>query len=116
MLDLNYVRENLTEVTEALEKRNASHEAFELLRTFDSADKARRRAIAESDKLNEERNLLTRQIGTLMQAGQADKALRLRAEVNDLKEAINKKNLWRDQCEADMREILAALPNIPHES
>ncbi|MEK6279973.1 MAG: serine--tRNA ligase [Acidobacteriota bacterium] len=116
MLDLNYVRENLTQVTEALEKRNASHEIFELLRAFDSADKARRRAIAESDKLNAERNELSKQIGTLMKEGHADNALRLRAEVNDLKEAITKKNSRRDQFEKEMQEILSSLPNIPHES
>ncbi len=116
MLDLNYVRENLARVIKALEDRNASNETFESLRRFDSADKARRRAIAESDKLNAERNELSVQIGMLMKEGKADEALRLRTEVSGLKEAISKKDSWRDQVEKDMQEILLALPNIPHES
>ncbi len=58
MLDLNYVRENLRQVYEALEKRKASEEAFELLGKFTLADNARRRAIADSEKLNAERNEL----------------------------------------------------------
>ena len=116
MLDLNYVRENLTRVTKALEDRSASHETFEALRLFDTADKARRRAIADSEKLNAERNELSLQIGILMKEGKADQALRLRAEVSGLKEAISEKESWRDKVEKDMKEILLALPNLPHES
>jgi seryl-tRNA synthetase len=116
MLDLNYVRDNLEKVYKSLENRQASEEAFALLNKFASADKERRSAIAESDRLNSERNGLSLQIGALMKQGKPEEALTLRSEVNELKERINRADTIRDQAEKEMREILFALPNIPHES
>ncbi|MBD0371993.1 MAG: serine--tRNA ligase [Pyrinomonadaceae bacterium] len=116
MLDLNFVRDNLDKVFEALEKRNASDEAFKLLKTFNSADEERRRTIAESDQLNAERNEKSKRIGVLMKEGKADEALALRTQVSNLKERIEKVSKWRDKIEEEMREMLSALPNIPHES
>ncbi len=51
MLDLNYVRENLGEILKALQGRGASEEMFTVLAQFSSADKQRRRIIAESDQV-----------------------------------------------------------------
>jgi len=116
MLDLNFVREHLDQVMTALQNRAAGDEAFETLRSFASDDLARRRAIAESDQLNAERNALTAQIGKFMKEGKADEALNLRSQVTELKADISKKNAWREKCELDMAEKLSTLPNIPHES
>ena len=116
MLDLNYVRENIDKVQEALEKRNASEERINLLKGFVEADTDRRGAIAESDSLNQQRNEFSRQIGALMKQGATEEAARLRAQVNDSKERIAGADALRDSAEQRMREILLALPNIPHES
>ena len=116
MLDLNYVRENIESVHEALKKRNASEETFNLLQGFVEADKDRRSAIADSDRLNQQRNEFSRQVGTLMKQGATDEAANLRAQVNDLKEQIARADALRASSEQKMREILSALPNIPHES
>jgi seryl-tRNA synthetase len=116
MLDLNYVRDNIDKVHEALEKRNAPEETFNLLRGFVEADKDRRGAIAESDRLNQQRNEFSRQVGTLMKQGATDEALDLRTQVNDLKERISRADAIRDTSDQRMREILSTLPNIPHES
>ncbi|HEY0321586.1 MAG TPA: serine--tRNA ligase [Pyrinomonadaceae bacterium] len=116
MLDLNYVRDNLDKVLEALEKRNASDEAFKTLKKFTSADIARREAISESDKFNAERNEKSKRVGALMKEGKAEEALNLRTQVSNLKEQIEKISKRREEIEADMREILSTLPNIPHES
>ena len=53
MLDLNYVRENLNEVIEALRNRNFPED---LLLDFDRADKQRRAAIQSSDGYNADLN------------------------------------------------------------
>jgi len=116
MLDLNYVRDNLDKVYKALEDRGASDEAFKLLKTFVSADDERRRVIAESDRLNAERNEMSHKIGALMKERKSEEAVQLRSEVADRKEAIAKLNQWRDKVEQDMHELLSTLPNIPHES
>jgi len=116
MLDLNYVRENIDKVHEALEKRNASEEMVNLLKRFVEADKDRRGAIGESDRLNQQRNEFSRQVGTLMKEGLKDEATSLRLQVNELKERISTADALRDSSEARMREILVSLPNLPNET
>ena len=116
MLDLNYVRENIDKVYEALQARHASDETFALLQSFAEADKDRRGAIAESDQLNSERNKLSQQVGALMKQGKADEALSVRTQVGVLKERAACAETLRDDAETRMREILISLPNIPHES
>jgi seryl-tRNA synthetase len=113
MLDLNYVRENIDKVREALNARGADTSALD---DFARADEERRRTIAESDQLNAQRNASSREIGGLIKEGRKDEAEARRAEVNRLKERIAELDQLRDQNEARMRELLSTLPNIPHSS
>lgn len=113
MLDLNYVRENLEAVRAALEKRNMSPDALD---DFARADEERRRVIAESDRLNAERNAASREIGALMKEGKRDEADARRKAVGELKERMSELDQRRDTAEGRMRELLSTLPNIPHES
>lgn len=116
MLDLNYVRENIDKVRQALETRHASEETFAQITNFADADKERRNAIADSDRLNAERNKFSREIGELMKMGAVNEASDLREKVGELKERINQAEKIRDSSEERMREILSTLPNIPHET
>jgi seryl-tRNA synthetase len=113
MLDLNYVRENLEGVRAALEKRGAPTAALE---DFAQADAERRRVIAESDRLNAQRNTASREIGALIKTGQREEADARRKAVNELKERIGQLDQQRDDAETRMRALLSTLPNIPHES
>ena len=115
MLDPNFVRENISSVSEAMRNRGAT-EALDLLEKFALADKGRRSAIAESDKLNAERNEFSHQIGALMKEGKSEQANALRSQVNTLKERIAGADKHRDQAETEMSELLESLPNIPHQS
>jgi seryl-tRNA synthetase len=116
MLDLNYVRDNIDKVREALEKRHASDETFAQLENFRTADVTRRTAIGNSDAFNAERNKLSKQIGVLMKQGDTDAASDLRAKVNELKKQMSEADAERERSEERMQEILSTLPNIPHES
>src|SRR5262249_11517109 len=113
MLDLNYVRENLEFVREALGKRGMAGTALD---DFARADEERRRTIAESDRLNAERNSASREIGSLMKEGKRDEADARRRAVGELKDRISELDRRRDETEARMREMLSTLPNIPHSS
>jgi seryl-tRNA synthetase len=113
MLDLNYVRENLEKVRAGLKKRGVEPEALD---HFAEADAERRRIIAESDERNAARNTASREIGALMKAGKKDEAEGRRREVNELKERIAQLDQLRDQAETRMRDLISALPNLPHES
>ncbi|HEX5891162.1 MAG TPA: serine--tRNA ligase, partial [Pyrinomonadaceae bacterium] len=113
MLDLNYVRENIDKVREALGARRADTTALD---DFARADEERRRVIAESDQLNAQRNAASREIGGLMKEGKKEEAEARRSEVGKLKERISELDQLRGQTEARMNDLLSSLPNIPHES
>ncbi|HEU5236238.1 MAG TPA: serine--tRNA ligase [Pyrinomonadaceae bacterium] len=113
MLDLNYVRENLAVVRAALEKRGM---AGNVLDAFARADEERRSTIAESDRLNAERNTASREIGSLMKEGKRDEADTRRKAVGELKDRIAELDRRREETETRMRDLLSTLPNIPHES
>jgi seryl-tRNA synthetase len=113
MLDLNYVRENIDKVREALQARRADTSALD---DFARADEERRRAIGESDQLNSQRNNLSKQVGALMKQGRSDEANNLRAQVTELKDRITQSDASRERAEERIQTILVSLPNIPHES
>jgi seryl-tRNA synthetase len=113
MLDLNYVRENLEAVRAAFTAR-----AFPTtpLDDFAELDAERRRVIGESDRLNQERNAASKQIGGLMKEGRNDEAEARKAEVGHLKTQIAELDHRRDEAETRMRELLSTVPNIPDAS
>ncbi|HEX8653365.1 MAG TPA: serine--tRNA ligase [Pyrinomonadaceae bacterium] len=113
MLDLNFVRENLDRVRASLEARGFPTGALD---DFAQADMERRRVIAESDRLNAERNAASREIGALMKEGKRDEAEARRQAVGQLKDRIAELDRARDEAEARMHDLLSTLPNIPHES
>ncbi|HWW77699.1 MAG TPA: serine--tRNA ligase, partial [Pyrinomonadaceae bacterium] len=113
MLDLNYVRANLERVRAALEARGFPTAALE---DFAALDAERRRVIAESDALNAQRNASSREIGALMKEGKKEEAEARRKEVGELKERIAALETARDDAERRMQELLAGVPNVPHES
>src|SRR5882724_1263776 len=113
MLDLNYVRENIEKVRAALQSRGGAVQALD---DFARADAERRKVIAESDRLNAERNASSREIGALMKEGKREAAEARRKEVGALKDHISELDQQRDKTEAQMHELLSTLPNVPHES
>src|SRR5215218_2420106 len=113
MLDLNYVRDNIDHVREALKARRADTTALD---DFTRADEERRRVIAESDQLNARRNASSREIGALMKDGKKDEAEERRAQVAELKNRIGELDQLRAQTEGRMHDLLSTLPNVPHAS
>jgi seryl-tRNA synthetase len=113
MLDLNYVRANLDRVRAALEARGFPRDVLDF---FKSIDEERRNVIAQSDEANAERNKLSREIGEMMKAGRREGAEASRKKVGVLKEEIARLDEARDEAERRMQELLATVPNVPHES
>jgi seryl-tRNA synthetase len=113
MLDLNYVRENINKVRAALQTRGVAATALD---DFARADAERRRVIAESDRLNTDRNQASREIGALMKEGKREEAEERRKQVADSRDRIAELDRLRDEAETSMRELLSSLPNLPHES
>jgi seryl-tRNA synthetase len=110
MLDLNFVRENLETVRNALANRNFPADSLD---KFVEMDTDRRRINGEADAINQQRNSASKEIGALMQAGKADEAEAKKSEVASLKDKQTELEHKRDEADAAMRELLAGLPNIP---
>ena len=110
MLDINFVRENLEAVRRALANRNFPADTLD---RFSELDAERRRVIAEADNINQVRNVSSKEIGALMQAGKRDEAEAKKSEVAGLKARQTELEKARDLADAEMRELLAGLPNIP---
>lgn len=110
MLDLNFVRENLDAVREALANRNFPAESLD---RFVEIDAERRRVIGEADRINQLRNAASKEIGALIQAGDRDKADAKKAEVSGLKDQQAELEKARDAADEEMRDLLSGLPNIP---
>ncbi|MBK9153351.1 MAG: serine--tRNA ligase [Chloracidobacterium sp.] len=110
MLDLNFVRDDLEAVREALAKRSFPADGLD---RFAELDTERRRVIGEADRINQLRNAASKEIGALIQAGRKDEADAKKAEVAGLKETQAELEKERDAADAEMRELLSGLPNIP---
>ncbi|MBC7795778.1 MAG: serine--tRNA ligase [Pyrinomonadaceae bacterium] len=110
MLDLNFVRENFELVKTALENRNFPTES---LKNFAELDAKRRQVIAESDNLNQQRNVLSKEVGALMQAKKREEADALKSQVAEIKAKQSELDKQRDESEAEMHKLLSVLPNVP---
>src|SRR4051794_31657512 len=102
MLDLNFVRNNLDRVREALANRSFPSESLD---RFAELDSRRRQVIGEADQINQDRNSSSKEIGALMQAGKREEAEAKKAEVAGLKDKQAELDRQRDEADAQMREL-----------
>ena len=112
MLDLAYVRENLTQVEEMLRWRGM--DPAQVLSGFRQVDEKRRQLITQSEGLKAQRNRASDEIAKLKKAGhdataQMEQTKALRAQSDELEKQAG-------EIDQEMRTMLAGIPNVPHES
>jgi seryl-tRNA synthetase len=112
MLDLSFVRDNLSRVEEMLRQRGADPAA--VLKDFREVDTQRRQAITEAETMKARRNKASEDISKLKKAGQ-DSAAAI-AETKDLREQIQARERTAADLDARLQDILSGIPNMPHES
>jgi seryl-tRNA synthetase len=112
MLELNFVRDNLPLVEEKLRLRGM--DPGEVLKDFIEVDAQRRQAITEADTTKARRNRASEEIAKLKKSGQ-DAAVQM-SETKELREQIQQLEKVSAQLETRLQEILAGIPNLPHES
>jgi seryl-tRNA synthetase len=112
MLDLNFVRENLALVEEKLRQRGMN--PAEVLKDFGAIDTERRQAITQNETLQARRNRASEEISKLKKSGQD--ATALIHETKELREQVQISEKKAAESEARLRELLAAIPNLPHAS
>jgi len=121
MLDINQLRKNLPTVVAALQKRK-NPQAFLDVAKFTALEAERKTIQARSEELQAKRNTASKQVGQLKGAaakgdaaasGQADS---LMAEVANMKIEMEQASARTDAVQAQIAEMLLAVPNLPHES
>lgn len=110
MLEIKYVRQNLSEVYDALKKREDTAD----LDTFQTAEAARREILSEIEVLRHRRNVVSDEIAGLKKKGEnADEIVAQMREVSTQIKTLEKS---LTESEEKVQEILIRLPNIPHPS
>src|SRR5438552_1617662 len=112
MLDLNFVRDNLSFVEEKLQQRGL--DPADVLKDFRELDTERRQAITEAETLKARRNRASEEIAKLKKSG--EDATALIAETKEFREKIQEKEKAAAEYEIRLHQMLAGIPNIPHDS
>jgi len=110
MHDLSYFRANFDQIAQRLSTRGA----IAGLETFRELDKTRRAAVTETEALKARVNIDSTEIGKLKREG-ADTAER-QENVRAMKARIATLDEQVKGLEEQFRDLLAGIPNLPHES
>jgi seryl-tRNA synthetase len=110
MHDLGTFRANLDAMAERLSTRGLTLP----LEEFRALDTSRRQAITETEQLRAEQNSLSREVQKLRKEGA--NATELQQKSRLMGDRITELGKQVDAVEARFREMLAGIPNVPHES
>lgn len=111
VLDIKYLRNNFEEVTKRLEHRG---EDLSDLERFGEIDQKRRQLIVETENLKAKRNDVSKQIPILKKEGKDVQPVI--TEMREVGDRINELDQELRVIEAQLKQIMLSIPNIPHES
>jgi seryl-tRNA synthetase len=110
MHDLSFFRANLDTIAQRLATRGYPLDVEQ----FRALDSERRAALTETEQLKAQVNAKTAEVGKLRKAGQDTSAIQ--QESRALNERITVLDEKAKAADESFREMLAGVPNIPHES
>ena len=110
MLDLAFVRNNLSLVRERMRDRGAAG----ILGDFEALDAERRKLLSEAEALKAQKNTVSGQIAVLKK--QKQDASALIAEMKEVGQRIQQLDEQAKAADEKLRDLLRRVPNIPHET
>jgi seryl-tRNA synthetase len=113
MLDINLLRKDLAHVVARLEARKTPQPYLDVPR-FQSLEAERKAIQTRTEELQAQRNSLSKQIGQLKGKGQDTTAVM--SEVAGIGDTLKASAERLEAIQADLAEMLMAVPNLPHES
>lgn len=116
MLTLPYIRENKERILAGLETRNYPQDIKASLDQIIDLDDRRKANQAERDDSLSQVNRLSKEIGTLYQSGQREKADEMKAQVADIKEQAKSLEAQQQDIQGQLDDLLLSIPNVPHPS
>ena len=108
MFDIKKIRENPKEFDSSLAKRNFDPCSAELMKI----DEDNRKAIAEAQALQEERNSKSKLIGEYASKGKLDEANKLKEEVSSIKATMHELEVKQKDIAETLRNKLSIIPNL----
>ena len=109
MLDIKWIRENADALDAALASRGAEPSASDLIRF----DEERRQHVQKLQDMQARRNAASKEIGAAMARKDLETAESLKAEVAELKSALQAAEEDARVLDARLEDALAGIPNVP---
>ena len=113
MLDITLLRRDLPGVIAKLEKRESPQPFLDVDR-FAALESERKFVQTRTEELQARRTALSKQIG--MKKGKGEDTAELMAEVNGIADELKAGDLRLEQVQAELHDMLAGVPNLPHDS
>lgn len=108
MLDIKYIRDNLTEVTEKLVKKGHQFDA----ERFVQLDANRKQTMTEGQNLQAQKKQASKKVGALIAQGHSPEEAKQQA-LGDVDDNIRHVEQQAKEAEQSMRDFLLGIPNIP---
>jgi seryl-tRNA synthetase len=115
MIELNIFREQRERVLQSLQKRHVS-DAEEMVAQTIALDDKRKALQAQYDDMKAEFNSSSKKIGQLFQAGKAEEANAMKAQMGDMKEALKQLEEEQKINKEALEAQLLNIPNVLHEN
>jgi len=115
MLDIVQLRKDFNAVITRLETRKQPQPYLDVAQ-FSALEGERKTLQTRTEELQSQRNSLSKQIGMLKGKGQHAEADAVMAQVGQLKTELETSASRLDILQAELQNLLLAVPNLPHES
>jgi len=113
MLQVDFIKENLSKVIDSLKKRNKDYSSD--LKKIIDFNENRKKQQTKLDALLSEVNNLSKQIGELFKNGKVEEANELKKSVEKIKPEVKLLQDLLNSNNEDLQELLCSIPNIPNE-
>lgn len=110
MLDIRWMRENRQALAEAMVKLNDAEAPWEYALELDGR---RRELLQQGEKLREERNAGSKQIGALFREQKSDEANELKKRMSQIGAEISKIDEALREVETSFHDAMMRIPNLP---
>jgi seryl-tRNA synthetase len=115
MLDIVLLRKDLDAVVARLQTRK-NPQSFLNVDAFRALEGERKTLQTRTEELQSQRNSLSKQIGMLKGKGQHVEADAVMAQVGAIKDELDASAQRLEVLQAELQDLLLAVPNLPHES
>lgn len=110
MIDIQLLRQNLTNVAEKLSNRGYKLD----IDNFQSLEQQRKQLQMRTEELQAQRNHFSKQIGAFKSQGKHDEANQMMTKVTKIKSQLEETDHQYQLVQTQINDLLLTIPNLPH--